>query len=344
MQSGSCASMAASPSPGRQAKGRQPSPMHAKAMPDSPWAALLQDNLDAESVANFLSSAIAQKEASLLSSRSVLPTSAAEQQLLQLEAASLRQPPSLPVTPSAAASAARPAASPGGQQQATQPMPSGQGMPSMMSPGAAMRETLGSMRAEIAAYEPTSHASSRVASPERSGADPRLGTQSRAEGSNGIEGLIRGGEGLYLSSVQDVVDSVAQKREQSAQWQAWVLKAQQLEAAAREEARGLSAQLERLTREHAAEIAESSKSREALKAQSELRQYALEQAIESRDEAIGARAAIEEELERARVAHAAALAEAEGDARRATQTAAEAQVAPRPLARKGLGRIPLPWP
>lgn len=122
-------------------------------------------------------------------------------------------------------------------------------------------------------------------------------------------------------------DGAAHSSQVNAQWREWVLKAQELEATARDETHAAQAAFERARTVHAAELTEAHEAKDKFRTQIELRQHALMQAIGARDDAARHADGLKEEMRR----YASRLAEAKAVIRRATLTATEAQIAEQPL-------------
>ena len=263
----------------------------------SPWSALLQDNLNADDVAGFLSSAIARKEAVLLGGERTAGTPSARSSARQLggpgptsrplSTAQHREPPSADRRgPKRSSVAASPAL-------------------------AGLRHGLGAMRAELEAYEPavSSRNSSRPGSPTLERSPDRAPPP--------VEGLPpppppmpEGGYGGKRSM---------------AQMQGWMVKAQQSEVAAREEARRFQAQLERSGARHSEELASSLRAHEELRSQLELRQFALQHATEARDAQQLRADKAERELEERGRLHSERLAAAEAEMQRQAAVASDLQ-------------------
>ena len=117
----------------------------------SPWASLLKDNLNAQDVAGFLNSAIARREAALLSERETpAPSSPVRASSSKVAGTSTHD------------SSSRLSRAPSSVER----QPTGDRRHSAArSHWASLRHGLGTMRSELEAFELVSHASSRPGSP-----------------------------------------------------------------------------------------------------------------------------------------------------------------------------------
>ena len=259
--------------------------------PPSPWSALLRDNLNADEVAGFLSNAIARKEHSLLSA-SGHPS---------LGSPSRRSS----AMPAAAANMASRLSEAAMRQSADDVRRGGGGL--RAPPFSAervrdrrRRDTEATMR-DSEGFEPENF---EPTSPSAPSAPP---TAARGGGARG---------GLMAAA-----PSTAQ------QWQGYVLKAQQGESAAREEVRRLQQQLDKASSRHVEELADVQRSREELRGQLEVRQFALQHATDARDSAIARAEAAERELAVQVGRLQDQLAVAESDRAKAQQAEIDAQAA-----------------
>ena len=258
----------------------------------SPWSALLQENLNADDVSSFLNSAIARKEAALLRSHDNVGHLAG----------------------------GSPMRTAGGRASA-RPTPTSR--PSHQPRDRNVRhdhhviyerpDSRESSRPGSPTYDDRRHATSpSVARAHQHYAETRLAVAADAAAA---------AEAAQVLATQRIVES----QRSTAQWQQWVLKAQQAEAAAREESRRLSAQLERAAARHAEEFAAATRAREELRGQLELRQFALHHMTEARDAAQLRAERAEAELAAATARHAEQMSAAEAETHRQRSIAAEAQ-------------------
>ena len=186
--------------------------------PPSPWSALLRDNLNADEVAGFLSNAIARKEASLLTNAGLAAASPMRgQQALTYGT----QPVAARLSDAAARHDARRGPPPSAERVRDRQR-------RMHGTRDMMAETLDAMSRE----------SSRPGSPELDAVSPGVQTSQRASRDGGVQPTPGGPRTL-------------------AQWQGYVLKAQQSEANTREELRRLQSQVDRNSSRHVDELADT---------------------------------------------------------------------------------------
>ena len=263
----------------------------------SPWSALLQENLNADDVSSFLNSAIARKEAALLRSHDNVGHLAG----------------------------GSPMRTAGGRSSA-RPTPTSR-------PSHQPRERHVRHDHHVIYERPDSRESSRPGSPtyddRRHATSPSAARahQHYAETRLAVAADAAAGHAAAAAEAAQVLATqrIVESQRSTAQWQQWVLKAQQAEAAAREESRRLSAQLERAAARHAEEFAAATRAREELRGQLELRQFALQHMTEARDASQLRAERAEAELAAATARHAEQMSVAEAETHRQRSIAAEAQ-------------------
>ena len=198
--------------------------------------------------------------------------------------------------------------------------------------GAGLPPSADSPRRGAAAYAPSSR---RPLAPPFSAERardrrPSLAPSASAAADESLESSRPGSPGLeptpHTQRRGGGAPSGATQPKTQAQWQAYVLKAQQAESAAREELRQLQAKVDQSSRSHTDELGESQRAREELRGQLEVRQFALQHATEARDAAIARAELLERDLFSLRTKHEDYLnaTESGNEAHLATMREAEA--------------------
>ena len=275
----------------------------------SPWSSLLRDNLDADEVAGFLSNAIARKEASLLSNTSFSEVTAAPPPTDQTRRESgVSMPPF-------SAERAR-------DHQARE--------------RARDRETRERARDQLRTHAPPPLSASRGRPSAAMIAEALYPSLSpRARSPERIDDVLAEAPGSYPWSPQHAhAEAIAaagggalSAPRTLAQWQGYVLKAQQSEASAREETRQMQSQMDRVSARHVDELAEAHRAREEMRGQLEVRQFALQHATDARDAATRRAEGLERELSALRQAHEETVRAAAEERERLSAAAREAEAA-----------------